>query len=78
IKQKYPIVRFSGAGTIHFVGAADTRAEDFDYDPPGLPSGFDLETSLTTTGGERSGFQNRGHRRKFIVFGTKVSHRVLP
>lgn len=34
--------------------------------------------SRVGTGGEASKFEDRGHSRKFLVFGTKVSHTVSP
>lgn len=56
----------SGGGTLNGTATAGQSETSFN------------SYSRVGTGGEANDFEDRGHSRKFLVFGTKVSHTVTP
>lgn len=83
ITQEFPLVRFRGHGTVSFVGATvDTtvRTVTFNHPVQNLPDGTTVTrtTVFTDSEGDDEDFSQVGHRRRILVYGTKVSHRVFP
>lgn len=78
IKQKFPIVRFNGSGTVSFLGQVDTVVETRTLTTTTVPSGTTVNTTVTSSGGESDLFKQRGSARRFLVYGTRVTTQVLP
>ena len=76
IKQKFPIVRFSGSGTVTFTGDVDTFLQTTTTTVP-IPNG-NIQTTVTSSGGESSALGQIGKRRRFLVFGSRVSTTIVP
>ncbi len=76
IKQKFPIVRFNGSGTVTFTGDVDTFTRTTTT-TVAIPDGT-IVTTVTSSGGESSVLGQIGKRRKFLVFGSRVSTTVIP
>lgn len=81
ITSKKPVKRFSGSGTVSFIGIADVSYEtydvtlDIDVDGDGTDDGT-IDTVHNELHGDDSAFSQFGHRRNFKVFGTQVSYQV--
>ncbi|MCF6313351.1 MAG: hypothetical protein L3J39_12960, partial [Verrucomicrobiales bacterium] len=78
IKTKAPVKRFSGTGTINFVGQVDNVQTTLSFTDTLVPSGSQITETRLSGGGESASFPERGHKRRFKVIGTQVSTQVLP
>lgn len=76
IKQKFPVVRFNGSGTVSFSGQTDTVVETHTFTQT-TPNGT-FTRNETSSGGSSDIFKQRGSARRFLVYGTRVTTQVLP